>query len=356
MVIWSHLSCNLKAMERKNIGVIGIGRIGEVHLCHLVQSAQVNVTYLVDIEPVHGKIRNLVKQYGLQNVKVINTEEVTHMLSDKLLDAVLICSPVFGKPHKKSELVKFALQAGKHVFCEKPVDLDPSVVEECFKLAEDHRKTLQCGFDKRFDISIRKMYDKIKAGDLGELRMIKLVARELPAWINADYLKSSGGIVVDSAIHELDLICWLSGERPESAVCFGHAKNPMFKECNDVECAMIMLKFPSGLVGYIENVRGVPYGYDQRFEVLGEKGMLCIENPSTTHLQLWNEDGRLLDTIEQNGLPRFYEAYRMEKQHFIDVINGQASCEVLPDEVIFNSKLTQYCTKSLRTGTIVNIP
>ncbi|XP_063419852.1 uncharacterized oxidoreductase YrbE-like [Mytilus trossulus] len=343
-------------MERKNIGVIGIGRIGEVHLCHLVQSGQVNVTYLVDIEPVHGKIRNLVKQYGLQNVKVINTEEVTDMLSDKLLDAVLICSPVFGKPHKKSELVKFALQAGKHVFCEKPVDLDPSVVEECYKLAEDHGKTLQCGFDKRFDISIRKMYDKIKAGDLGKLRMIKLVARELPAWINAEYLKSSGGIVVDSAIHELDLICWLSGERPESAVCFGHSTNPMFKECYDVECAMIMLKFPSGLVGYIENVRGVPYGYDQRFEVLGDKGMLCIENPSTTHLQLWNEDGRLLDTIEQNGLPRYYEAYRMEKQHFIDVINGQASCEVLPDEVIFNSKLTQYCTKSLRTGTIVNIP
>ncbi|OPL20286.1 hypothetical protein AM593_04413, partial [Mytilus galloprovincialis] len=84
--------------------------------------------------------------------------------------------------------------------------------------------------------------------------------------------------------------------------------------------------------------------------------MLCIENPSTTHLQLWNQDGRLLDTIEQNGLPRYYEAYRMEKQHFIDVINGKASCEVLPDEVIFNSKLTQYCTKSLRTGTIVNIP
>jgi myo-inositol 2-dehydrogenase/D-chiro-inositol 1-dehydrogenase len=77
----------------------------------------------------------------------------------------------------------------------------------------------------------------------------------------------TGGIIIDSAIHELDLMCWLSGERPESVVSFGHADSQLFKECNDFETVMVMLKFPSGLIGCIENVRGVPYGYDQRFEV-----------------------------------------------------------------------------------------
>ncbi|XP_062596194.1 uncharacterized oxidoreductase YrbE-like [Saccostrea cucullata] len=273
------------------------------------------------------------------------------ILSYYRLDAVFICTTVHGR----ADLIIKSLNSGKHVFAEKPLALTEKEVSECYKAARANNKTLQCGFDKRFDVSIQKLYEKIRSDDLGILRTIKLSARELPSTCTKDYILSSGGFLTDSAIHEFDLLVWLAGERPQSVFAFGHAHNPMIKECGDFDSVNVVLKFPSGLLAFIENFRGVPYGYDQRYEVLGTKGCAIIENPKESHLCLWDEKGMHSDLMWQQALTRFTDAYRKEIEHFAAVIKGETDCIVKGEEVTYVSRLCASATESLKQGKVINL-
>ncbi|XP_061185791.1 myo-inositol 2-dehydrogenase-like [Saccostrea echinata] len=243
----------------------------------------------------------------------------------------------------------------KHVFAEKPLALTEEEVANCYRAAKTNNKTLQCGFDKRFDVSIQKLYEKIRCGDLGTLRTIKLSARELPSTCTKEYILSSGGFLTDSAIHEFDLLVWLAGERPQSVFSFGHAHNPMIKECGDFDSVNVVLKFPSGLLAFIENFRGVSYGYDQRYEVLGTKGCAVIENPKESQLCLWDEKGMHSDLMWQQALTRFTDAYRKEIEHFAAVIKGEIDCIVKGEEVTYVSRLCASATESLQQGKVINL-
>lgn len=335
---------------RTTVAVVGLGRMGQIHLRHLVFSCRANVKYLIDIDQSHSMIQKLVEKYSLGDVKIINPDGLEEMLNDKDVTAVLICTPVQGK----AELVKRILKGGKHVFCEKPIAIEENNVSDCYKVAENCVKVLQCGFDKRFDVSVRSIYNQIRKGEIGTLRMIKLTARELLSHTTKEYIKSSGGLHIDSMIHEYDLMCWLAGEKPNSVSSFGHAHFKHFAECDDVDGAVVILKFPSGLMGFIESFRGAPYGYDQRFEVLGTDGMLLVENPKVTLVGKWTEQGHISDNF-WDGLGRYIEAYRDELLHFLDVMEAKTTCEVKADEVIFVTKLVTCAFKAMKSGETVTI-
>ncbi|OWF40492.1 uncharacterized protein LOC110463740 [Mizuhopecten yessoensis] len=334
------------------VAIFGVGRIGQIHLGHLVDERRVRVTYLVDHEPVHETIKDLTQKHSLTDVTILKTEDAHMAIKDEKVKAIFVCTPV----GQKVELITKGLQSGKHVFCEKPISLIKDEVESCYKMANDHGLTIQCGFNKRFDTSVRQLHDKIRQGELGQLRMIKLTARELPGLTWKEYLLSSGGIFIDTVVHEFDLMCWLAGERPRYITSFGHTQNQLFEECGDVDGAVILLKFSSGLMGFIESFRSVPYGYDQRFEVLGSDGMTVVTNPKITNIENWTKDSIHTSPIWQNGLTRYTEGYREEVRHFLDVVEGKCECTVKGDEVLLVHLLAECAARSMREGRVIEIP
>ncbi|KAK3108795.1 hypothetical protein FSP39_015911 [Pinctada imbricata] len=335
-------------MENKvNVAIIGVGRIGQVHLRHLATEERVDIKYLVDIAQTHDDIRRLVNKYRLKDVQILVPEEVHSVINDKTISAVFICTHVDAK----ADIIMKCLVSGKHVFCEKPMSLKPTTVEECYDMAKKTSTILQCGFDKRFDVSVRSMYDQIKRGDIGKLRMIKLTAREMPALVTSkDYILSSGGLFIDSKVHEFDLLCWFAGESPCEIFAFGHAQNPIFSECGDIDSASVILKFSSGLMGFVESFRGVNYGYDQRTD-----GLLVVENPRTTLTEKWDDRGQTRDTVWQEGISRYHDAYRNEVAHFIDAVQGRCQCSVSGEVVLLAHKLAVCAKESYVTGKAVTV-
>ncbi|MBR5826615.1 MAG: inositol 2-dehydrogenase [Clostridia bacterium] len=300
-------------MKQLNIGIIGAGRIGKVHM--------ESITYNVPTARVLGitdvfkdALPGLAEKYGIP--KIYN--DYKEMLADEEIDAVLVCSST----DTHADISIEAAEAGKHVFCEKPVDLTPEKVKAVIAAVEKAGVKLQVGFNRRFDHNFAHVRSLINDGKVGNLELIKITSRD-PEPPSAEYAAVSGGMFLDMTIHDFDMARFLAGsdvtEVYVNAACL---VDPAIGEAGDVDTAIINLKFENGALGVIDNSRRAAYGYDQRIEVFGSLGAAMAANDTPTNVTVMNAEGVSTDKPLYFFLERYMQSFRDEMIQFVDAVQN----------------------------------
>ncbi len=299
-------------MEKKlKVGIIGAGRIGKVHamsIKNLIPEVEIKAISDVYIEAAKDVCNRHGIPYAFNDYKDI--------LKDPEIDAVLICSPT----DTHAQIAIEAAEAKKHIFCEKPVDLNVERVKEVMEAVERNNVKIQIGFNRRFDHNFAKVKELIDSGQLGEIHVIKITSRD-PEPPNINYVKTSGGLFLDMTIHDFDMARYLTGSEVKEVYAIADCKiDPSIGKEGDVDTAVITLKFENGVIGVIDNSRKAVYGYDQRVEVFGSKGMARTENdtPSTAVLSI--AEGIISEKPKYFFLERYMDSFAEEMKSFIDAI------------------------------------
>lgn len=301
-------------MEKLRLGVIGTGRIGKVHIATLVQSVpKAEVVAIADIN-IAGA-REVAKDFGISTVysnylDVINNPEV---------EAVVICSPT----NTHALYVIAAAKAGKHIFCEKPVDLSLEVIRGALDAVNKAGVKMMVGFNRRFDPNFYKIKQLVTEGKIGEPHILKITSRD-PAPPPAEYSAVSGGMFMDMTIHDFDMARYIVGsEVTEVYTKAAVLVDPEIGKAGDVDTAIITLTFANGAIGVIDNSRKAVYGYDQRVEIFGSKGMACADNNYPENHKYFASDGVHGSLPLNFFMERYLEAYANEMKIFCEsVINN----------------------------------
>ena len=291
-------------------GVIGAGRIGKVHARTIAGNPKAKLAYIADAMPQAAQ--SLADQYG---AKVASVEEI---MKAKDVDAVLIGSPTGFH----AEQIQVASIAGKAIMCEKPVSLSVAKIEETLKIVETNKSTLMIGFNRRFDPHFAEVEKRLRRGDVGEIEMVTVISRD-PSPPPAEYVKGSGGIFADMMIHDFDMARFLVGEEFVTVQALGAALvDKAIGEAGDVDTAAVQMQTINGRIAVITNSRRATYGYDQRLEVHGSKGMIHAKNMHETTVELLTADGYHADPIMKFFLERYLPAYTNELNTFISAVES----------------------------------
>ncbi|KAH3746687.1 inositol 2-dehydrogenase-like [Dreissena polymorpha] len=321
------------------IALFGMGNMGTEHAHNILRSPRASLIWIVreNIETA----RQFTATYNL-NTKCITPNEADLVFQDTDVKAVMIVSP--SSTHK--DLIKRALEAGKAVFCEKPLTTTVESTKECYELAEKEGKPLFCAFHRRFDPSHFAVYQQIRTGSTGPVRIIKSTSRDFQHPPN-EYVKLSGGIFKDSTIHDLDMGAWIAGSKPTSVFAQGFAHKKDLKALGDKDQVVVVVTYQNGAISVVDNGRWCPFGYDQRLEILCENSQLTIENRGANCVTTANCHGKLLSPPEANYMSRYSEAYALELEHFLDVLEGKEELRVKKQDTIQAMRLAELCYESL---------
>lgn len=332
------------------LALFGVGRAGTIHLSNIVSSPRVKLLYIVD--DIESNWANLKDYWHLDDVVLLNSKQADKVYNDPNVDAVVVASPTFTH----EGIVRRALEAKKAVFCEKPIAEDTANSIKCYETARKIGKPLFCAFNRRFDPSYSAVRDSVRNGEVGHVHVIKTVSRDSPL-PSIDYLKISGGIFHDCMVHDFDIITWILGEYPVKVSAQAHAHIPEIKAIGDHDTVVVTLYFPSGTLGMVDISRNSSYGYDQRLEVFGPKGVIRADNEQPIHCVTtqYDQEGINSAPIWYSFASRFMNGYRRELDHFVDVVLGKAECSVWPKETLAVIKIAAACQESARTGKIVDI-
>lgn len=296
-----------------NIGIIGAGRIGKVHLESISYHVK-NATVTAMADPfINEETEKLIRSYGVSKV----TKDYKDILNDKDIDAVLVCSSTDTHAAISIE----AINAGKHVFCEKPVDHSIEKIQAVADALKEHPDIkFQVGFNRRFDhnfAAIRKTYDD---GKIGEAHILKITSRD-PEPPNPAYIKVSGGIFLDMTIHDFDMACFLTDSDVEELyVNSAVLVDPAIGEQGDVDTAIITMKMANGALAVIDNSRKAAYGYDQRAELFGSKGMVATSNDTVSSAVISNADGVTGEKPLFFFLERYMGSFSEEMRQFTEAV------------------------------------
>ena len=295
------------------IGIIGAGRIGKVHLESISYHVK-NATVTAMADPfMNEETEKLIRSYGVSKV----TKDYKDILNDKDIDAVLVCSSTDTHAAISIE----AINAGKHVFCEKPVDHSIEKIQAVADSLKEHPDIkFQVGFNRRFDhnfAAIRKAYDD---GKIGEAHILKITSRD-PEPPNPAYIKVSGGIFLDMTIHDFDMACFLTDSDVEELyVNSAVLVDPAIGEQGDVDTAIITMKMANGALAVIDNSRKAAYGYDQRAELFGSKGMVATSNDTVSSAVISNADGVTGEKPLFFFLERYMGSFSEEMRQFTEAV------------------------------------
>lgn len=300
-------------MKQLNIGIIGAGRIGSLHAKSIQYSVPLaKVLGITDVKKTG--LTELSETLGIEKIYT----DYKEMLADDEIEAVLICSST----DTHADIAIEAAKAGKHIFCEKPVDLTPEKVQAVMDAVKKAGVKFQVGFNRRFDHNFANVKNMVNAGKIGDVHIIKITSRD-PAPPPAEYSAVSGGMFLDMSIHDFDMARFLADsevtEVYASATCL---VDPAIGEAGDVDTAVITLKFANGALGVIDNSRRAAYGYDQRVEVFGSKGAAVASNDTATMVTLMCEDGVVTDKPLYFFLERYMQSFRDEMIQFVDAIKN----------------------------------
>ena len=327
-----------------NFALFGAGRIGRMHAENLAQRSDAKLVYVVDTRPEAA--RALAEPLGARQA---GAEEV---FSDPQVHAVLIASSTASH----ADLSIAAARAGKAIFCEKPVDLTLPKVDLCIKEVRKARVPMFVGFNRRFDPSFRDLKKRLDAGAIGKLEQVIITNRD-PGLPDLRFLASSGGLFLDFTIHDFDMARWLLGEEPVEVFAWGAVLvDPRVRtEGKDIDTAMLLLRTASGKMCHINNTRRAVYGYDQRIEVLGVKGMLRAANLAPTSVERFGADATCVDNPWPNFQTRYAAAYAAELSSFIRSIETRKPVEVGPEDSRQVVVLAEAALKSSQTGRPVRL-
>ena len=302
-------------MEMINVAVAGLGRIGKIHLKNLVRNfSEIRVVATMD---VFDESKAIADKF---NVPVF-VKTFDELLAVPDLDAVVICSPT----DTHADYVVKAARAGKQIFCEKPLDLSLERVREVLEVVKETGVSLMLGFNRRFDPEFKKIKALVESDAVGDPQIIKITSRD-PGPPPLSYIKVSGGMFLDMTIHDFDMARYISGKKVKEVFARAAVKvDPEIGQAGDVDTAVITLTFEDDSMAVIDNCRKAAYGYDQRLEVFGSKGMAQAENNFPNNHKLYTETGVSGDLPLHFFLERYDASYNQEIREFIDaLVSGSA--------------------------------
>ena len=273
------------------------------------------------------------------------------MLGDPEIDAILIGSP---SAEHAPQMIECA-EAGKHIFCEKPIALDPEIIRNALAEVDKSGVKLQVGFNRRFDPNFAAVQQQVASGALGAPHIIRITSRD-PAPPPAEYVAGSGGMFLDMTIHDFDMARFLSGSEVSEVHAYGTVLvDPEIGIAGDIDTAVISLKFANGALGIIENSRKAVYGYDQRVEVFGAKGTAMADNNTPTSMIVLNESGTIRDKPLYFFLERYKTAFVSEMQAFVDAIREEKPTLVSGKDGLVPVLIAMAAKESLKTGKPVQV-
>ena len=295
--------------KKLKIGIIGAGRIGKLHANNLV--SRVKNADLAAISDVYEPAaKDLAEKLGVANYY----SDYHKILEDPTIDAVFICSST----DTHSPISIEAAQAGKHIFCEKPIDHDLDKIKKVLDEVKKAGVKYQVGFNRRFDRNFSHVHDVVKNGGIGDVQIVKVTSRD-PEAPPLSYVKVSGGIFVDMTIHDFDMVRYLSGSEVTEVSAFGACLvNPEIAKAGDVDTCIITLRFANGALGVIDNSRQAVYGYDQRIEVFGSKGCITADNETPNNTTYYTADGVMKEKPLWFFLERYNDAFIAEENAFVE--------------------------------------
>lgn len=296
------------APSTTRVGIIGAGRIGRVHAKAVTQMDGAEVAMIAD--PF--------EKFGQAAAADFNTKYSPNwedMLSDDTIDGIVIGSPT---PFHADQIIKSA-QAGKAIFCEKPISNDLATIDKCLDVVEETKARLLIGFQRRFDANFMAVREQVTSGAIGDVRMFQINSRD-PAPPPAEYLAQSGGIFLDMMSHDFDQARFCTGGEIEEVFVVGKANEEAAQQANDLDTVMVMLKMSNGCFGTIGNSRRCSYGYDQRIEVFGAKGMLSSNNRTANTVDMFTEAGIKSPLPYSFFMDRYALAYSGVMEAFVKMI------------------------------------
>lgn len=333
--------------KKLRIGLLGGGRIGKLHATN-VQNFIPDAEIAILADPfLNEDMEAWAKSIGIEKC----TKDPEDVFAAADVDAVFICSST----NTHADFMMKAAAAGKHIFCEKPIHTEIAKIKEALEVVEKAGVKLQVGFVRRFDRSHKAVRDVVASGKLGKPYVIKVCSRD-PAGPPMSYVAVSGGIFLDMMIHDFDMVRYLAGSDVTEVFATGTVlTDPGYADYGDVDTAIVTLKFENGAIGVIDNCRQAPYGYDQRVEVLCEKGAVQDNN----HL----ENEAYISTAEAVSsakptyffLERYNDAFVAETKAFVDAVLNDKEVPVGGKDGLEPVRIAIAAKKSLKEGRPVKL-
>ena len=325
------------------MALFGAGRIGKIHAGNVVRQPGARLKYVVDVNAEAA--RSLAQTHGA------TVGDVDGALRDPAVKAVVIGSST----DTHADLIMRAAEAGKAIFCEKPVDLDLSRARKCADAVKRAGVTCLIGFQRRYDPTFAALKQRLDAGEIGTPEMLIQTSRD-PGAPPVEYIKVSGGIFKDMLIHDFDIFRWILGDEAATVYATGSCLTDLaIERAGDIDSTAVTIRTRKGRLAQINTTRRAAYGYDQRFEVIGAKGMLQAGNHRPTEVTASTSDAVSRDLPEHFFLERYRVAYANEMAHFVDALaNGKPVRTTIGDGVKA-LELADAATTSWRERRIVEL-
>ena len=326
-----------------DIAVIGAGRIGQIHATNLHQHPLANLRCIIDV------FDDAATQLAERCATDVGSLDA--VLDDASVHAVVIASST----DTHAELVTACANAGKAIFCEKPLDLDVATAEKCLQAVAENNTLLALGFNRRHDPSFAQLKRKAESETVGDVEVVSITSRD-PSPPPVEYIARSGGLFRDMMIHDFDMGRWLLGEEPVEVYARGSVMvDPEIGAADDIDTAVAILTTASGKICQITNSRRCTYGYDQRIEVFGSAGMARAGNQRETLVETAGSGGYSRGPALPFFLERYADAYRIQLEKFLRAVAGEPVSLPNGDDGLRALQLADAAQKSHEAGQPVTV-
>ncbi|AVD47440.1 D-chiro-inositol-2-dehydrogenase IolG2 [Salmonella enterica] len=334
-------------MKKLRCGVIGLGRVGKMHVENMYLLPQLDIICAADyfIEEMSDWLYSVNITSGYKNYQ--------ELLQRDDIEAVFI----FTSTDMHEEIVTAAAQAGKHIFCEKPLSMneDEQASMAVLRKVKEKGVTLQVAFNRRFDPQFHEVFELVRSGKIGRPQMIKITSRD-PDLLPHDLIKRIGGLIFDFTMHDFDMARFMMQDEVSEVYVKGNTLiDPSLKNIDDVDTLAVMLTFRNGGYALIDNSRRAVYGYDQRVEVFGSEGMAYADNVSESTVKVFNSQHCIMKIPLPDFTVRYREAYRTEILHFIDSVLHHTPVVCTGEDALLAQRIAIAAQQSLKSGLPVKI-
>jgi len=333
--------------RRIGIAVLGTGRIGRLHAENLAHRFAAIADLRLVADPRVEAAREVAAQCGAPRI----TADWREAIADPAIQAVVVCTPT----DTHAPIVEAAAAARKHIFCEKPLALDLARTESGVAAVRRAGVLLQVGFNRRFDPSFERLARGVRSGEIGTPQLLRITSRD-PEPPPLDYVRSSGGLFLDMAIHDFDMARFVTGDEVVEVHAVGAALvDPEIGRAGDVDTAVVTLRFAGGALGAIDNSRRATYGYDQRVEILGSRGALVAGHRGPTQVSRWDATGLSSDRPHHFFIERYSDAYVAEMRAFLESVRDGGVPPVGGADALQALRIALAARQSLAEGRPVRI-
>ena len=325
------------------VALFGAGRIGSIHAGNLARQPGVKLKYIADVN------RAAAVELAVKHRAEVRAADA--IFGDEAITAIVIASST----DTHAELIQRGADAGKASFCEKPVDLDLLHARACAQAVGKAGVACMIGFQRRYDPTFAALKARLAAGEIGEPEMLVVTSRD-PGAPPIEYLGTSGGIFKDMLIHDFDIFRWILDDEAATLFATGSClTDPAIAAVGDIDSTAVTIRTRRGRIAQINTSRRAAYGYDQRFEVLGSKGMLQAGNHKPTEVFAHNAVNVSQDKPEHFFLERYRDAYANEMAHFFDALANGKPLQTTIHDGVKALELADAATHSWRERRVIEL-